>query len=136
MCYGGSIEIGRRVLIGRQVTMFGHGGIRIGADSMIGPTCTIVSSNHVATLEGRSFQDQGFTREEVSIGENVWIGANCVVLPGTVIERSVVVAAGSVAVGELKSGAIYRGNPAERVKPLLPNMDELRDIEFRDWGWL
>jgi acetyltransferase-like isoleucine patch superfamily enzyme len=117
-CYGGSIDIGERVLIGRNAVLHGHGGIVIGDGTMIGPNVTISSSEHVYWNGDSSFQAQGFTREPIHIGENVWIGANCVVLAGSRIERDVVVGAGALVTGTLPSGYVYVGVPARRLKPL------------------
>jgi acetyltransferase-like isoleucine patch superfamily enzyme len=118
-CYGGSIEIGERVLIGRNSVLHGHGGIVVGNQTMIGSNVTVVSSEHVYWKGSESFQSQGFTREPIVVGDNVWIGANTVVLAGSCIERDVVVGAGAVVRGTLKSGYVYAGVPAMRLKPLV-----------------
>ncbi len=52
----------------------------------------------------------------VNIGNNVWIGRGCLILPGTVIEEGVVIAANSVVKGTLSSNSIYGGNPAKFIK--------------------
>jgi acetyltransferase-like isoleucine patch superfamily enzyme len=117
-CYGGSIEVGERVLIGRNTVLYGHGDIVVGAGTMIGPNVTVVSSEHVYWAETGAFQGQGFTREPIEIGANVWLGANCVVLAGSRIEPDVVVGAGAVVSGALPSGYVYAGVPARPLKPL------------------
>jgi acetyltransferase-like isoleucine patch superfamily enzyme len=117
-CYGGSIAIGRQVLIGRNSVLYGHGDIVVGDYTMIGPNVTIVSSEHVYWADDGSFQAQGFTRESIEIGENVWIGANCVVLGGSRVERDVVVGAGAVVTETLRSGYVYAGVPARLLRPL------------------
>tara|TARA_R110001583_G_scaffold125058_2_gene276526 strand:- start:1161 stop:1598 length:438 start_codon:yes stop_codon:yes gene_type:complete len=50
------------------------------------------------------------------IGNNVFIGAYSVVMPGVVIEDNVIVAAGSIVTRNIKSGAIVAGNPAQIIK--------------------
>jgi acetyltransferase-like isoleucine patch superfamily enzyme len=117
-CYGGSIEVGKQVLIGRNTVLYGHGGIVVGDWTMIGPNVTIVSSEHVYWADDGTFQAQGFTREPIEIGENVWIGANCVILGGSRIERDVVVGAGAVVTDTLRSGYVYVGVPARPLRPL------------------
>lgn len=122
-CYGGSIEIGDHVLIGRNAVLLGHGGISIGDWTMIGPNVTIVSSEHVYWDEAHGehplpFQSQGFTRERIEIGTNVWIGANSVILGGTRIGCDVVIGAGAVVTSSLEPGFVYAGVPARPVKSL------------------
>ena len=58
--------------------------------------------------------DVGIIRP-ITIGCNVFIGMNVVVLPGTVVEDNVVVGAGSVIRGRLESNSVYIGNPAVRI---------------------
>jgi acetyltransferase-like isoleucine patch superfamily enzyme len=50
------------------------------------------------------------------LGRNVWVGANCVLLPGTRIGDHSVIAAGSVVNSEVPSGEIWGGVPARRLK--------------------
>jgi len=71
----------------------------------------------------------------VRIGNKVCIGANCTVLPGTVIKDNVVVGAGSVVKGILESNRLYVGVPSRKVRnalykedmPLLKLMTQLRN---------
>jgi acetyltransferase-like isoleucine patch superfamily enzyme len=134
--YGGVIHIGHNVLIGRGCTLFGHGGISIGDHSMLSPGVTIVSSNHVARLTGKPFQDQGFTREAVSVGRNVWIGTGCIVLGGAQIRDDVVIGAGSVVRGDLPGGGLYAGNPAEKIRALRREPEDPSRVHLRNWGLL
>jgi acetyltransferase-like isoleucine patch superfamily enzyme len=52
----------------------------------------------------------------IKIGNNVWIGRGCLIMPGTVIEDNVVIAANSVVKGLYTSGGIYGGAPAKFIK--------------------
>ena len=54
----------------------------------------------------------------ISIGSNVFIGANSIILPGSVIEDNVIVGAGSIVRGNLKSGCVYAGVPVKFVKTI------------------
>lgn len=58
--------------------------------------------------------DVGIVRP-ITIGRNVFIGMNVVVLPGTVVEDNVIVGAGSVIRGRLEGDSVYVGNPAIRI---------------------
>ena len=51
--------------------------------------------------------------QSIEIGNNVWIGAGVIILPGAIIEDDVVIGAGSIVTGLLKSNQLYIGNPAQ-----------------------
>ena len=58
-------------------------------------------------------------KEEIKIGDNVWIGWNCTVLKGVQIGKNSVVAAGSVVLrGKYPNNSLIAGNPAKVVKVL------------------
>lgn len=134
--YGGQIRIGKKVLIGRGTTIFGHGGVYIGDNTMIGPNTAIISSDHIAYIDERPFQEQGFTREAIYIDENVWIGANVCILSGSNISSNVVIAAGSVVKGKLEGGWLYAGIPAKQIKQLENSRPDGVEIYTRDWDLL
>ncbi len=50
------------------------------------------------------------------IEEDVWIGAQCVLLDGTYIERGAIIAAGSVVRGRVSAYSIWAGTPARHLK--------------------
>ena len=52
---------------------------------------------------------------KVMIGNNVFIGANTTILPGSVIEDNCIVGAGTVVRGRLESGYVYYGNPCQKI---------------------
>lgn len=132
--YGGEIHLGSNVLVGRCSTIFGHGGVYIRSNSMLSPYTTIISSNYLAYLDGTPFQFQGFTREAIHIGENVWIGSHVCVLAGSNIGSNVVVGAGAVVHGSLESGWFYGGVPAKPIKPLNTLKPKELHAHTRNWG--
>jgi len=133
---GGSLELGERVSLYKETTiLLGRGGrckigsrshiapygyllvaskrLEIGSDVAIGPFCAIFcSSNHYAP--GKKFVHYR-KEEDIFIGDNVLVGAQSVILPGTHIESGVVVAANSTVSGRLESGWIYGGSPAKKI---------------------
>jgi acetyltransferase-like isoleucine patch superfamily enzyme len=91
-----------------------HGKVTIGDFVAIGPGTKIFSySNHYAPQT--HVTDQRIT-SDVVVGDNVFIGANCCLLPGTVIGSNVIVAAGSVVKGRLESEGIYGGVPCRKLR--------------------
>lgn len=91
-----------------------HGKISIGNDVAIGPgTKVIVYSNHYSF--GRKVTGERITKDVV-IKDNVFIGANCTILPGSIINENVVIGAGSIIKGTLEENSIYAGVPCKKIK--------------------
>jgi acetyltransferase-like isoleucine patch superfamily enzyme len=91
-----------------------RGAVELGSDVAVGPGTRIIAySNHYEA--GKTVTAVRKTAD-VRIGNNVLIGANCTLLPGSVIGDNVVVGAGSVVRGELAPNAIYAGVPCVSVK--------------------
>jgi acetyltransferase-like isoleucine patch superfamily enzyme len=132
MAYSGKVELGEHVLVGPGSRIFGHGGVSIGKYSMLGGGVSMISANYVCAVSRTPFQYQGYIHKPIKISSNVWIGDNSTILGGVTIEEDVVVGAGSVVPHDLKSGYVYAGNPAERVRALSNQKLDLR-IHFRNW---
>jgi maltose O-acetyltransferase len=93
------------------------GAANIGADVMIGPDVLILSSNHRFESISVPMRLQGHTADQpVSIGDDVWIGARVIVLPGVTIGRGAILASGSVVTKDVPAHAIVGGNPARVLK--------------------
>jgi NDP-sugar pyrophosphorylase family protein len=93
-------------------------GIEMGKNIIIGPGVAIVSANH-------DLND--FTKHEparpIKIGDNCWLGANCVILPGVHLSEHTIVAAGAVVVEDSPPNCVIGGVPAKVIKTL-PNYGE------------
>lgn len=95
------VTIGSGSYIGPYVWIEGHGGIEIGSCvHIVGPgTCLYSHSGMKISLQGEWAQNPDFKErysnhyfeQPIKIGNNVWIGPNCTVFPGTVISDNVVV---------------------------------------------
>lgn len=111
----GSMEMGNTSHLGAMcyVNVL-HGSLKIGDDVAIGPhTDLIVYSNHYE--KGQRVTDCRI-QENIHIGNNVFIGAHSMILPGAHIEDNVVVGAGSVVKGKLEANTIYAGTPVRPVR--------------------
>ena len=86
--------------------------VTIGDDLIIGPNVAIRSSNHRFSDTDRPTRQQGHVAATVSIGSDVWIGANAVILPGVAIGGHAIVAAGAVVSHDVPEYAIVAGIPA------------------------
>ncbi len=109
---GRNLDIGDDVDFARGVLVTTSGGVTIGARTLIGYGTSILSSNHrIPKLPGTIFSS-GHEHQAVTIGKDVWIGANCTILPGVVIGEGSVVAAGSVVTRCVPKHAVVAGIPA------------------------
>ncbi|WP_343630940.1 hypothetical protein [Roseateles sp.] len=84
--------------------------LSIGDDVAIGPGLMVFCESNAVTATG--LFREAYRRADVRIGSNVFIGARVTVLPGSVIDDDVVVAAHAVVRGHLASGWVYGGVPA------------------------
>lgn len=109
---GEGVTIGNRTAVGMYNVIWGQGGVRIGNDCLLGPQVTIVSENHVTTNAHKPIREQGESRSEVAIGNDVWIGAGATILAGSTIGDGAVVAAGAVVRGVVEPLTIVGGVPA------------------------
>lgn len=113
----GQIEIGAGTYIGEYNNLRAGGGdIRIGENCLISQFCTLVASNHAHAL-GMPIKSQGNdpARAGVVIGNDVWLGAGCAILPGVVIGDGAVVAANAVVTRSIPSQEIWGGVPARKL---------------------
>jgi len=117
---GRNLSIGDNVDLAKDVLITTSGGVSIGSGTLIGYRSQILSSNHIIPSLGESFLRSGHKHEPVTIGMDVWIGANCIITPGVTIADGSVIAAGSVVTKDVECNTIVGGVPArvirERVK--------------------
>jgi len=103
------------VSVNINCTFLAHGKISIGTNTIIGPNVSIITVNHDYREKGRDIHAARI-KLPVTIGENVWIGAGAVILPGITIGSEAVIAAGSVVTKDVGKGDIVGGNPVRFIK--------------------
>ncbi len=114
---GGRFRIGRDShLAPGGYLLVGAQQLLIGDDVAIGPGLMLFCESN--DVQGAGLFRQQYRRAEVRIGSNVFIGARVTVLPGSVIEDRVAVAAHAVVSGRLASGWLYGGAPARALRRL------------------
>jgi acetyltransferase-like isoleucine patch superfamily enzyme len=111
----GGVIIGAGSVINSGCVLYTGNGIRIGANVLIAANCTLAPTNHEFRERSRLIREQGFmpSRGGIVIEDDVWIGANSVLLDGAVIRQGAVVGAGSVVRGELAAYSVSAGIPAK-----------------------
>ena len=111
------MSIGENLFANVNLTLNSDETIKIGNNAFIGPNVTIVTANHPLNADDRN---RGvFYPAPVQIGDNVWIGAGAIILPGVTLGDNVVVAAGAVVTKSFEENAIVLGGvPAQVIKKL------------------
>lgn len=87
------------------------GGLRLGNNVEIAPNVTITTTNHHPLDQRRTASKKGIT-----IGNNVWIGANCSILAGVTIGNNVVIGAGVVVQTNIPDNIIVKRNGSEIIQ--------------------
>ena len=106
--------MGSRITInGNARVVADFGIIEIGSGIMIGPNVVIRASNHGTVRPDIPIWEQGQTGGRIVVGDDVWIGANAVIVAGVTVGSHVVVAAGAVVTRDVPDYAVVAGVPAK-----------------------
>jgi acetyltransferase-like isoleucine patch superfamily enzyme len=108
--------IGNNSLLSYGVLLSCMQKIQIGDNTQIGEYTSIRDTTHDYTELGKPMKYNPDISKDIIIGNNVWIGRGCIILPGTNIEDGVVVGANSVVKGHLPANNIYAGAPVKYIK--------------------
>lgn len=111
----GHISIGHNVFINAGCVFLDNAAIKIGKNSLIGPNVTLTTATHSSDPIERH---AGVISAPITIGENVWLGAGVVVLPGVTIGNNSVIAANSVVKSDVPDNVLFAGAPAKFKKKL------------------
>ncbi|MFC2992189.1 acyltransferase [Halomonas tibetensis] len=115
------IDIGERVVIRPQTILMANdlASIRIGSDVLIGSGAHFYASNHRFDRRDQLIADQGHSYTgDLVIEDDVWIGANALIMPGVRVGRHSVIAAGSVVTKSVEPYSLYAGVPAHKIKEI------------------
>lgn len=115
---GKSIHVGDGFLTNFNVTILDIAPVHIGTNTMIGPNVLITTVGHPPDRARRRAMIA--RAEPVTIGDDVWIGGNCTILPGVAIGDNVVIAAGAVVTKDVPSHCVVGGVPAKVLRELDP----------------
>lgn len=112
--YGVNIHLGENFYSNYNLVILDCAEVHIGNNVMFGPNVSVYTAGHPIGHKSR------LTGKEyalpVSIGDNVWVGGNAVILPGVTIGENSVIGAGSIVVKSIPSGVIAAGNPCKVIR--------------------
>ena len=112
--YGSNIFVGKNCFINFNCTILDNGKVTLGDNCMLAPNVSIYTAGHALYPDSRNLgYEYGI---DITIGNNVWIGGNTVILPGINIGDNVVIGAGSVVTKDIPAWAFAAGNPCRVIR--------------------
>ena len=111
---GPAITVGDRCYVGRGVDFNCRERIAVGNDCLIAAGCRLIDHDHGMAV-GEPMRAQVGPEGAITVEDDVWLGANVVVLKGVTIGRGAVVAAGAVVTRSVPAYEIWGGVPAKRL---------------------
>jgi acetyltransferase-like isoleucine patch superfamily enzyme len=111
---GGSLRIGSRSFINSGVIIDVKQSVIIGENCLIGDGAQIRDSDYHEVDE-----NGGIRTAPIVLGDNVWLGADCKIMPGVVIGSHSVVAAGSIVTKSVPDRTLVAGNPAREIRKIV-----------------
>lgn len=125
--YGKNTEVGDNFFANFNTVILDVAKVTIGKNVMFAPNVSIYTAGHPVHPDSRnSGYEYGIP---VTIGDNVWMGGNAVVLPGVHIGNNVVIGAGSVVAKDIPDNVIAAGNPCRVIREIT---EEDRKFYFKD----
>lgn len=114
--YGYNIELGENFYANHNLVILDCAKVKIGDNVAIGPNTGIYCAIH--PIEAKERIKWIETAEPITIGNNVWIGGNVVILPGVTIGDNTVIGAGSVVTKDIPANVVAVGNPCREIKSI------------------
>lgn len=133
--YGSHIEAGKNFFANYNCTIIDVAKVTIGDNCQMAPNVAIYTAGHpLHPVSRNSLYEYGIS---VTIGDNVWIGGNTVILPGVHIGSNTVIGAGSVVTKHIPDWVVAAGNPCRVIKKITEDDKKYyyKDREFDDVAW-
>ena len=114
--WGCHTHFGNHVYANFNLTLVDDGDIFVGDNVMFGPNVTLATAGHPVEPERRRLGMQ--FNIPIHIGNNVWIGAGAVLLPGITVGDNTVIGAGSIVTKDIPANVVAVGNPCRVLRPI------------------
>ena len=125
--YGYNIEVGENFFANYNLVILDVGKVKIGKNVQFAPNVAIYTAGHPVHPDSRnSGYEYGI---DITIGDNVWLGGNTVVMPGVHIGNNVVIGGGSVVTKDIPDDVIAVGNPCRVLRKIT---EDDRKYYFKD----
>lgn len=112
----GDVIIGNHTRIGLHNTIIGP--VTIGSHVNLAQGITITALNHNFDDSEKRIGQQGISTKEVVLEDDIWVGANAVILPGVTIGKHAVVAAGAIVTKDVPPHSLVAGVPAKVIRQI------------------
>lgn len=114
--YGYNISVGENFYANHNLIILDGNKVSFGDNVFIAPSCTFSTAGHPIDKERRN---EGLEyAHPITVGDDVWVGANVTVLPGVKIGSNVVIGAGSLVNKDIPDGSLAFGNPCKVVRKI------------------
>ena len=111
-----NIFVGENFYMNHNCTILDEAKVEFGDNVFIAPNCVFSTAGHAIDSEQRS---RGLEIAlPITVGDDVWIGANVSVLPGVTIGSNTIIGAGSVVNKDIPEGVIAVGNPCKVMRKI------------------
>lgn len=114
--YGYNIEIGENFYANVNCVILDEAKVSFGDNVFIAPNCGFYTAGHPFDVEQRN-SGLEYARP-ISIGNNVWIGAQACILPGVTVGDNSVIGAGSVVTKDIPANVLAVGNPCRVIRKI------------------
>lgn len=124
---GHHVHFGSNIYANFNLTLVDDTHIYVGDRTMFGPNVTIATAGHpiLPELRAKGYQYNA----PVRIGQNCWIGAGVIIVPGITIGDNVVIGAGSIVTKDLPDNVVAVGNPCRILREV---NEQDRKYYFKD----
>ena len=114
--YGYNIEIGENFYSNHNLVILDGAKVSFGDNVFIAPNCGFYTAGHPLSASERN---KGLEyAKPIKVGNNVWIGANVIVLPGITIGDNCTIGAGSVVTKDIPANSLAVGNPCHVIRQI------------------
>lgn len=114
--YGSNISIGDQFYTNHNCTILDGARVSFGDHVFIAPNCVFSTAGHAIDAEQRAAGLE--IAFPITVGNDVWIGANVSVLPGVTIGDGTIIGAGSVVNKDIPAGVVAAGNPCRVIRKI------------------